>query len=331
MNPKNTHFFSRGILFFLTAWLCLFCSGCTAGQTSSAGEDGITVVTTNYFLYDTAKKLVRPEDRVILLISPGTESHDFELTLSDMALLESCDLFAYIGGEGEAWVYSALETFSQSGIEIPAFCAMDAVDAAGGLLTEAHDHEHSEQDDHSHEDSHRYDGMDDHVWLSIPNAITVLGEMHTALVNSTEAQSTELPTEYIEKLRALDEKLRVLTDSVPAPEILVADRFPFAYLTAEYGIAYTAAFDGCTSDTEPSLETVHLLIEKTKALGQGTVLVTELSDGQTARSVCAQVPGTAIAELHSCHNVTAGDFEAGVTYLDLMNRNYTVLEKLWKS
>ena len=128
----------------------------------------------------------------------------------------------------------------------------------------------------------------------------------------------------------LDEKFRTLTASAQNPEILVADRFPFTYLTEEYGITYTAAFEGCSSDTEASLETIHMLIGKAETLGQGTILVTELSDCQTAKAVAAQTAGLEIAELHSCHNVTKEDFDSGITYLDLMERNYAVLEKLWK-
>ena len=71
------------------------------------------------------------------------------------------------------------------------------------------------------------------------------------------------------------------------------------------------------------------LIALTETLSPRTILVTELSDRQTASSIAAQVSGVTIAELHSCHNVTKEDFENGVTYFDLMERNYTVLENLW--
>jgi len=322
----------KALLLLLCTGLCLGLAGCTGHSTPEAGAGGITVVTTNYFLYDAARHLVRPEDRVVMLISPGAESHDFELTLSDMALLETCDLFAYVGGEGEAWVYSALETFADGGVSLPVFCAMEAVEEAGGLLPGEHSapEEHHDHQDHGAGESHRYAGWDEHIWLSIPNAIVILEEMHRALAASVPDAALPFPTEYTDRLRELDADFRALTSSVPSPEILIADRFPFAYLTEAYGIGYTAAFSGCTSDTEPSLDTVNTLIEKTAALGLGTVFVTELSDCRTAEAVCARAAGTRIAELHSCHNVTAADFAAGVTYYDLMLRNFEVLEKLWK-
>ena len=316
----------KTFLCLLALFLALSLTGC-GQQLLGDGippKEGITIVTTNFFLYDAARTLARPEDEVIMLLSPGAESHDFELTLSDMAVLETCDLFAYVGGEGEGWVYDALETFGEHGITVPTFCAMEAVEEAGVLYHTAGEHDH-DHDGHAH--SH-WEGIDDHVWLSVPNAIVIHEAMGDTLKGYYEDWTPDESVRY--RLTMLDEKIRALVSAADNPEILVADRFPFAYLTEEYGIRYTAAFEGCSSDTEASLDVIHMLIGKTEALGQGTVLVTELSNRQTAAAVQAQVPGTEIAELHSCHNVTKEDFDAGVTYLDLMERNCTVLENLWK-
>ncbi|MBQ4605281.1 MAG: zinc ABC transporter substrate-binding protein, partial [Clostridia bacterium] len=262
--------------------------------------------------------------------SPGAESHDFELTLADMAAIETCDLFAYVGGEGEGWVYDALDTFGENGIEVPTFCAMEAVEKAGMLVHSAGEHDH---DHDTHEHNH-WEGIDDHVWLSVPNAMVIYETMLDTLRSLYEdwwdpAEEPDAADSWKYRLTMLDEKFRTLTESAEDPSILVADRFPFAYLTETYGIAHEAAFEGCTSDTEPSLDTVNRLISLTETLSPRTILVTELSDRQTASSIAAQVSGVTIAELHSCHNVTKEDFENGVTYFDLMERNYTVLENLW--
>ena len=323
----------------LTA-LFLTLTGCEAFHYGTATDgiipkDGITIVTTNFFLYDAARTIARDRDNVIMLISPGAESHDFELTLADMAAIETCDLFAYVGGEGEGWVYDALDTFAENGIEVPSFCAMEAVEAYGTLVHSAGEHDHG----HSHDEHHEthWEGIDDHVWLSVPNALVIYEAMTETLQGYYEdwyepaADEPDMDTadNWKYRLTMLDEKFRTLTESVEEPFILVADRFPFAYLTETYGIAHEAAFEGCTSDTEPSLDTVNRLIGLTKTMDPRTILVTELSDRQTASSIAAQTDGVTIAELHSCHNVTKEDFESGVTYFDLMERNYTILESLW--
>lgn len=312
----------------LTLMGCL--SGCSAND-DIPEKDGLTIVTTNFFLYDTARTLARDEDTVIMLISPGAESHDYELTLTDMATLEKCDLFAYVGGEGEDWVYDALDSFADSGITIPTFCAMEAVEENGTLVHSEEDHDH----DHGHEEhSGNWDGYDDHVWLSIPNAIAITESMTDTLTAYYEdwqpsvSEDGEQGWKYT--LTTWDEKYRALVAKATDPFLVVADRFPYAYLTAEYGIDYLAAFSGCTSDTEPTLEVVNSLIEKVETMSEKIVLVTELSDRQTASAIAKQVDDVTMEELHSCHNVTKEDFEGGVTYVDLLERNYAVLEKVIK-
>jgi len=321
--------------------------------TSPAAEEGFSIVTTNFALYDLAKAAAGPDVRVTMLISPGTESHDFEMTLSDMALLESCDLFIYMGGEGETWVYTALEAFSRSGVEIPSFCAFEAVLARGTVYEEelgkgmeagegAHDHEHQHASGEAYDsaqypqyayqihDSHRYEGLDEHCWTSLQNGVVILRGIEEALEYHCGKEAVAVDAgAYGEKLMALDEKFRQLTAAVEHPVLLVADRFPFLYLTKAYGIDYYAAFAGCSSDTEPSLETVNYLLEQATRLGQPYIFVTELSSCTTAEAICDRLPGITSRQLHSCHNVTAEDFAAGITYLDLMEQNYQVLEALW--
>ncbi len=311
-------------IFGLLLTICLLTAGCLSGD-GVPRKTGLTIVTTNFFLYDMARTILGDSGEAVMLITPGTESHDFELTLADMAKIETCDLFVYVGGEGESWVYDALDSFRENGVEIPAFCAMEAVEASGTLCHSAGEHNHDHDD---HAETH-WEGIDDHVWLSVSNAMVVYEAMCGAMLHWYEDfQPKREDIRY--ELTMLEEKFQALTASVEEPFLLVADRFPYRYLTESYGIDYLAAFEGCTSDTEPSLETVHQLVETARSLDKPVLLVTELSDRQTAEAVAAQVNGAEIVELHSCHNVTGEDFAAGVTYLDLMERNYAVLEKLWK-
>ena len=42
----------------------------------------------------------------------------------------------------------------------------------------------------------------------------------------------------------------------------------------------------------------------------------------------AQDKGLGTKEFHTCHNITAEDFEAGETYVSLMRRNYEMLKEV---
>ena len=95
-------------LFIITLVLTLSLVGCEAFYYGTVVDgiipkDGITIVTTNFFLYDAARTIARDRDNVVMLISPGAESHDFELTLADMAAKKPTNLtqFKKVSGVGE--------------------------------------------------------------------------------------------------------------------------------------------------------------------------------------------------------------------------------------
>ena len=326
-------FFKQIITVFLLCTLILSFPGCTEVQTDSG--NGISVVTTNFALYDFASAVCGVEDTVTMLLPLGAESHDYEVTLQDMAILEKCDLLFFVGGESEAWVIDALHTLEEHGSAPATLSALDVLSEADKLLCEESVNsmtaEESHNHDHDHDHNHdSYAGIDEHVWTSIPSAILLMDALDGTLSRLNENHIPNRHEDYAASLSALDEKFRTLTENTADPRIIVADRFPFLYMVKEYGIGYYAAFSGCTSDTEPSVAIVNTLIRETEETGTDTLFVIEFSNRKTAELIAAQT-GADIAELHSCHNVSAADFRAGITYLDLMERNYAALSAAWNT
>ena len=76
----------------------VFCGSLTACGTNSIANDGkLTVVATNFALYDFARAVCGDTCDVRMLLAPGSESHDFEATLADIALIAETDVFVYVG------------------------------------------------------------------------------------------------------------------------------------------------------------------------------------------------------------------------------------------
>ena len=107
---------------------------------------------------------------------------------------------------------------------------------------------------------------------------------------------------------------------------MFADRFPFVYLTREYGLDYVAAFSSCTADTEPSAQTVMALIDRVVSEDIPAVYTIELSTQAVAKTV-AEETGAEILTLHSMQSVTQDEFEAGESYVSLMGRNLEALRR----
>ncbi len=111
--------------------------------------------------------------------------------------------------------------------------------------------------------------------------------------------------------------------------VLFGDRFPFRYLTDDYGLAYYAAFSGCSAETEASFKTIVFLADKVDELGLRAVLTIETSDGKIAQTIIDNTAAgdAKVLRLDSMQSTTARDIEAGSTYLTIMESNLAALSE----
>ena len=137
---------------------------------------------------------------------------------------------------------------------------------------------------------------------------------------------------YCAELASLDAEYAAAVAAGSIKTLLFCDRFPFRYLTEDYGLDYYAAFAGCSAETEASFETVIFLARKIDELGLHTVLTTEGSDGRIASTVIQNTArkDTAVAVLDSMQGTTSRDAASGVTYLSVMRANLEVLREALK-
>ncbi|MCF0142553.1 MAG: zinc ABC transporter substrate-binding protein, partial [Parasporobacterium sp.] len=136
-------------------------------------------------------------------------------------------------------------------------------------------------------------------------------------------------SDYRAELQALADDYRAFFDNAGDVTLIFGDRFPFAYLAHEYNINYYAAFPGCSEGSEPSAATMAFLIDKTRELKSKAVFYIEFSNHAIADAI-AESAGTGTAMLHSCHNVTYDDLNAGESYVSLMRTNLDTLKTVLK-
>ena len=279
-------------------------------------DDGrLKVIATNFAMYDFARAVCGEDADVVMLLTPGSESHDFEATLEDVAKIAEADIFVYVGGESEAWVDGVFSSIGSAADGIVKICAMDVVE-----LCEA-DHDHTE-DDHDHDEA------DEHVWTSIPNAIAIIKKIADEAKRLIPESAYDIENRcrtYTNELSVIDREMIEMIESAEMRKIIVADRFPFVYMAERLGLEYVAAFDGCTSDVEPSLSVINTLVREVREDGIDTIFVIEFSDRKTADAI-ADETGAEILEISSAHNVTKAEFESDITYAEIMRKNMTALE-----
>ena len=303
--------------------LSLALSLAACGEAPEADNGGISVVATTFAPYDFARQLVGDMGTVSMLLPPGSESHSYEPTPKDILEIQNADVFIYVGGESDTWVTDVLESVGEG---VRAVTLMDCVElleeeTVEGMEAEVHDHEHGEE---GHEAEY-----DEHVWTSPRNAALICEKIAAALCEADPANASVYNANlavYSAELAKLDAAFTGIVADGARKTIIFADRFPLLYFARAYGLTYYAAFPGCSEDAEPSAATVAFIIDKVREEDIPVVFHVELANEDMCDIVCDET-GAVKRQFNACHNVTRAQFNAGVTYLDLMWENTEVLKE----
>jgi len=308
------------ILIAALAAVLFSASGCKQNKNNAArSADGkINVVTTVFPPYDFVRQIAGDRVNLAMLLPPGAESHSFEPSPKDILAIQNSDIFIYVGGETDVWVDRILDSMDTSNIKI--IRMMDVVDVVEEEIVEGMEEEEEEEEETA---------FDEHVWTSPQNAILIVQAISDALCIADAASADffrQNSQHYIAALGELDKQFQAVVDGAKRKTIVFGDRFPFRYFADAYGLTYFAAFPGCSTETEPSAATVAFLINKIKAEKIPVVFHIELSNERMAGAIAAET-GAKKQLLHSCHNVSKKDLDAGLGYLDFMRQNVETLKE----
>lgn len=319
-----------------------------------------SIVCTTYPEYDWIRNILGEKAssfNLTLLQNKGTDLHSYQPSFKDIAAVSTCDLFVYVGGESDEWVEDVLSN-SKNKNQI----VVNMMEALGDKVREEevvegmqaeddHDHHHDadhhhhhddEDEDHHDEDHHHHHHdeeeeieYDEHVWLSLKNAIELSGILCEKIQKLDPANSSaykKTTDEYISRLADLDAEYEKAIGAAGKKVILFGDRYPFRYLSDDYGLKYYAAFVGCSAESEASFETIVFLAKKVDELGLPAVFTIEKSNKKIAETIVSNTRDNnqSILEMDSLQSVTEKDIAGGRNYLSAMKKNLEVLKKALK-
>lgn len=298
-------------------------------------EKKITIVAATFPLYDWTRQVLgeNSDAELILLMDSGVDLHSFNPTAQDILRVASCDLFIYVGGESDEWVDDVLAAANN-----PDLVAINLMDVLGDSVKEEEIVEGMEEEAEEvaeEEEAGKEVEYDEHVWLSLKNASTLCQEIANRLGEIDPDGKTAYDANvaaYLEELSELDLEYQAMIENSSKKTVLFGDRFPFRYLTDDYGLNYYAAFVGCSAETEASFETVVFLANKVDELDLPAVLKIEGSDGKLAQTIVDNTTkqSAEIFELDSMQSVTAADVAQGANYLAAMENNLFILQEALK-
>ena len=313
----------------------VLCLASAAAPAAAEEEKKLNIVTTIFPVYDWILQAAGGTDHaeITLLLDSGVDLHSYQPTASDMLKIASCDVFVYVGGESDKWVEDALKGSVNPGRVVISLLDALGEDVRTEELVEGMEHHGHEEDGNADEDhGHEEEEADEHVWLSLRNAQKLTSAIAARLAEADPDHAeayTANAAAYCERLAALDAQYAEVTGAATHKTLLFGDRFPFRYLADDYGLAYYAAFSGCSAETEASFQTIVFLAQKMDELGLPAVLTIEGTSRKIAETVIRTTAGKnqKILTLDSMQSVTAADMQAGASYLSIMEKNLEVLRE----
>ena len=226
---------------------------CTAhGPSPSAPDRALRVVATTTQVGSVAREIGGDAIELTVLLKPGIEAHDFELTPAAGAALEQADLILVSGAGLEDWLDETLETIGG---------ADRARDLSAGVSL--------------------LPSGDPHYWLSAPNAIVMAENARDALAEAAPDDAdgfADRADVLIERLEAADAEVRAMIDEVP-PDArrIVTDHDALGYFIDEYGLVFVGSiFPSLDVSSEPSAQEIETLVAEIRDQGV-TAIFTESS------------------------------------------------------
>jgi len=297
-------------------------AGCAPKQQQNTTK--LKIVATTFPQYDWIREIIGKDNTNVdlqLLMKNGGDLHSYQPTAGDIANIADANLFVYVGGESDEWVDDALKEKTNKDMKV-----VNMMQTLGDDIDEEEEGLEKESEDHDHEEIE----YDEHVWLSLKRAQKIVKAIADELgeLDSTNAKKYQENAEaYIAKLAALDKSYESTVNTVKNKTWIFADRMPFHYLAKDYGITTYAAFNGCSTETNASFNTIVSLAKYADELGIKHIMTIEGSDKKLAKAVIENITdkNQDILTLNSLQSVSQSDIDKGLTYYGAMEENLKVL------
>ena len=341
-------------IFVLLLTLAVLLAGCGKNIDTIEENGKLRVVTSFYPIYLLAQAVTEGAEHMELvnMAQPQTGClHDYEMTISDMKLLEGADVLIVNGGGMESFLEQALERYpdliivdTSAGIEL----MEDGIEHTHDHGEEAEDihhheeeteeeHHHDEEEEaeahlehteeHSHEEDaygHSHEG-NPHIWLSPERAAHQAENIAVALSELDEADA-EIFVANAEAFHEAAHELQEKAHAIGIPEELHAAVFHegFAYLAELF---HMEPVFGIFADEYQMPSAKELTEAADEAIGHDIHFF--LTAGDNGKIYAETLAGEVGERIVLLDPLTTAD-ENDLTYLERMQKNMDVIEKHWK-
>ena len=298
------------VLFLLTA---LLFTACGTDKNKTEETDKLTVVTSFYPVYLLAQEITQGAEGITLenMAQPQTGClHDYELSISDMKLLETADVFIINGGGMESFLNQALERY-------PDLTVIDTSEGISLLEEEGH-HHHDEEEEAADE----HEG-NSHIWLSPARAAQQAENIAAALSEMDKADAAVFAKNAANFKKETDALLQEAAQ-IALPEDTEAEVFHegFAYFAELFGMEIAS---GIFVD-EYQVPSAKELTEAADEAKEHNIrfFLTAADDGRIYAETLAGEAGKTITLLDPLTTAAKG------SYTERMRKNIQAVAEHWK-
>ena len=300
--------------------LSVILTACGTSSHTTENSEKLQVVTSFYPIYLLAQAVTGGATELELrnMAQPQTGClHDYELTISDMKLLEGADVLLINGGGMESFLEQAMERYPE----------LIIVDTSVGIaLLEEEEHHHHEVETEEEHEGHGHDHEDNpHIWLS-PERAAQQAEAIAAALSELDDAGAEIfaanAAVFHEAAHELQEKANEI--GIPEGEYTAVFHEGFAYFAELFHMENVF---GIFAD-EYQMPSARELTEATdEARGHGIRFFLAAADnGRIYAETLAAEMDEHIVLLDP---LTTAD-EEGLSYLERMEKNIEAIKTHWK-
>lgn len=301
----------------------LMLSGC--GIINNKENNKKKIVTTQYPQYQFVKAIIGNDKRlkdyydVSLIVPPGVDTHTFDPRLTDLISIKNCDLFIYTSDVLETWI---------AGLNINKYASVLDLSSDERIeLIEAVEHDH--EDNHSHGHDHE---LDPHYWVYPVYASYMVDTIRNKMLEISPDMASECKTiinnnadKYIQELLKIDDAIKIVVANATTNTMYFASPFSFFYWSHYYGLEYVLTYATCSTEVEPSINTIIEIINEIRKNDVKVIYTKELLSDSVAKTIQSHT-GAEIVLLHSCHNVSSEEL-TNTSFLEIMQQNVYNLAK----
>ncbi|SCG82743.1 putative zinc transport system zinc-binding lipoprotein adcA [Proteiniborus sp. DW1] len=299
--------------FFVIIAISLLLSGCNTEAPAKVSSDKLKVYVSFYPIYFAADQIGKDKIELYSVIPNGSEPHDYEPSIREIANVENGDIFIFNGVGMEPWAEKLSDNLARK--EVQTLNLSEYVD----LIK-------LEDEDHNHKD-HDHGLYDPHIWLDPINMNKIAYQImieFSELDKPNESFYKKSYEEFSEKLLELDLSFRSGLENLSEKDILVSHQ-AFGYLTKRYGLEQIAV-TGITPHEEPSPGAIAKLLDIIEEEKFEYIFLESLASPKVVE-LLAREGNLQVLELNPISGLTKEQQEKKEDYFSLMMKNLENLKK----